>query len=171
MNNYISNLFRILNRQDKELFVIVDAARDNKVIEFLIDVLDELNYESLFNDETQTIFATVAPYLVLMSKKSNSLETLIDSGWGKSWGIFFTSNDSFQNVKNHFHQQLFAVNEDGKELFFRYYDPRVFRMYISSCNHEQKREFFGPVEYFFVEGENSHILIQYGINSIKNINL
>ncbi|HEY2399507.1 MAG TPA: S1 RNA-binding domain-containing protein, partial [Steroidobacteraceae bacterium] len=41
--------------------------------------------------------------------------------------------------------------EQGKRLLFRFYDPRVLRPFLPSCEAGQMREMFGPVEHFAVE--------------------
>ena len=53
----------------------------------------------------------------------------------------------------HFRQFLRVRDEAGREFFFRFYDPRVLRVYLPTCNSEELRTFFGPVELFSMEGE------------------
>ena len=42
---------------------------------------------------------------------------------------------------------------DLEPLYFRYYDPRVLRAWLPTCDPAQLAEFFGPVEFFIAEDE------------------
>jgi hypothetical protein len=44
--------------------------------------------------------------------------------------------------------------EDKEELYFRFYDPRVLRIFLPTCDEDQLNEFFGPVDYFVCEDED-----------------
>ena len=39
-------------------------------------------------------------------------------------------------------------------MAFRYYDPRVLRAYLPTCNSEELRTVFGPIECFRTEDQN-----------------
>jgi len=43
--------------------------------------------------------------------------------------------------------------EDKQQLYFRFYDPRVFTTYIASAPPEQAAEWFDGVSAYAVEGE------------------
>jgi len=43
--------------------------------------------------------------------------------------------------------------EDGEQLYFRFYDPRVLRVFLPTCDERQLRDFFGPIDYFLCESE------------------
>jgi hypothetical protein len=51
--------------------------------------------------------------------------------------------------------------EDGRELYFRFYDPRVLRVFLPTCTLQQTAEFFGPVSSYLVEGEQASILLTF----------
>jgi hypothetical protein len=44
--------------------------------------------------------------------------------------------------------------EDGEQLYFRFYDPRVLRVFLPTCDRQQLSDFFGPVDYFVCEDED-----------------
>lgn len=50
---------------------------------------------------------------------------------------------------------------DGKPLYFRYYDPRVLRVYLSTCNAQDTGVLFGPVSRYAMEGEEPAILLRF----------
>ena len=47
-----------------------------------------------------------------------------------------------------------ACDEDGAVFYFRFYDPRVMRLYLPTCLEKELRTVFGPVRAFFIEAEN-----------------
>jgi hypothetical protein len=54
-----------------------------------------------------------------------------------------------------------VYDPQGKPLYFRYYDPRVFRIYLPTCNESELKIVFGPVNSFYVEWEDPNWLIHY----------
>jgi hypothetical protein len=57
-------------------------------------------------------------------------------------------------VRRHFRKLLYVKEEDTrKEMFFRFYDPRVLRAFLPSCTARQLDEIFGEIDVFVAEGE------------------
>ena len=38
-----------------------------------------------------------------------------------------------------------VMGPDGKELYFRFYDPRIIRTFLESSTESEVAEFFGPI--------------------------
>ncbi len=55
---------------------------------------------------------------------------------------------SYQNQNRRF---LRIKTDDGQQLYFRYYDPRVLSIFLPTCDASQLQEFFGPVNQFIIE--------------------
>lgn len=149
-------LLALLKQEPLPLLGLFDAARDPKVLDLLATA--GAQGESLFDGEPAAELAGVAPYLVLLDKESPLLADLVEAGWGDSWGVYLTSADSFQNVRWHLREFLMVADENGKEMYFRFYDPRVLRLYLPTCNAEEARRFFGPVDRFIVEENAEKVL-------------
>jgi hypothetical protein len=47
---------------------------------------------------------------------------------------------------------------DGKIVYFRFYDPRVLRAYLTTCTDDEIRTFFGPVHRLVMEEEDGRPL-------------
>ena len=56
---------------------------------------------------------------------------------------------------------MLVKTEDGEELYFRFYDPRVLRIFLPTCDESQIRELFGPIEYFLMEDEDPEHAIRF----------
>ena len=51
--------------------------------------------------------------------------------------------------------------ENHKRLFFRYYDPRVLRPFLPTCQPAQLAEVFGPIQRFDVESADGSQLLRF----------
>lgn len=107
----------------------------------------------LFRGEPAPDLAQVAPYLVLLERDASFTEWVLGGGWGRHWGIFGVSGAGLPVLRNHFRKFLTVYDEKGKSLYFRYYDPRVLRVYLPLCSSEELEAMFGPVTSYLVEDE------------------
>lgn len=135
----------------EHLFAILDAARDDRVLELLHESKE--HYQSLYEGQQGEELANFAPYLVELPKDSTLLNLLIKEGWGKSWGVYLRSAKSFDEVRRHFRHFLIVQTEDGKELYFRFYDPRVLRVFLPNCAQDETNQLFGPIQSYLIEDE------------------
>jgi len=46
-------------------------------------------------------------------------------------------------MRQHFRRFITVHDESGKPLLFRYYDPRVLRTFLPTCNAKELAEIFG----------------------------
>lgn len=132
-------------------YTILDSTRIYS--EFEISKTLELNFLSLYmgkNDESQN---SGAPHLFTFQNDSEFAKWLMGNGWGNSWGIFIETQLIIEELRKHLRRFLIVKSEEGTEMYFRFYDPRVLRIFLPTCDEEQVKEFFGPVERFIVEGE------------------
>jgi hypothetical protein len=54
---------------------------------------------------------------------------------------------------------------EGTPMLFRYYDPRVLRVYLPTCNAEELKTVFGPVLRFVLEGNQPEELLHFHLNN------
>lgn len=103
----------------------------------------------------------VAPYLVQLLPNGHFTNWLLDESFGKNWGIFVHCRFSITEMRRHFRGLMNVHDEDGKPMLFRFYDPRVIRKFLPTCEPDQIETFFGKVETFFVEAEEGKKLLSY----------
>ena len=154
-----AELLQVITSRPDPLFGLLDAARDSRVLDFLRAFEDP--YQSLYEGEKGRELATIAPYLVHLPKTSALLPKLMDVSWGQSWGVYLTSTDPFQEIRKHLRRFLTANASNGRKLYFRFYDPRVLRVYIPTCTPEERSTFFGPVNSFLAEGDKADELLLF----------
>lgn len=46
---------------------------------------------------------------------------------------------------------MVQLENDGRKVYFRYYDPNILRIFLPTCDPEQSAVFFGPVRAFTAE--------------------
>ena len=152
---------------DPNLFTysILDAARIFGEIETAQTL--QTNFLNLYMGKGEEYLSSVAPYLFAYQPGSEFGKWLLEKGWGNSWGMFAETNVSLEELRKHFRKFLLVKTEEGKELYFRFYDPRVLRIFLPTCDAQQLQNFFGPVKVFGVESENPEYALEFSLEEGK----
>ncbi len=140
-------------------YALLDGARNESIYPLLKGSGE--NYQCLYEGELIPELAEAAPYLVKLERGSALAQKLIEQGWGDSWGIFFQSRASFKEIRRNFRRFLRVTGPNKKAHYFRYYDPRVFRVFLPTCNYDELEMVFGPVNRYCLESENPNTLVEF----------
>jgi hypothetical protein len=143
----------------RDMWMIVDAARDPQIYPML--VASYLEYSCLYSGRLAPAVERAAPYLVQLEFEGSYTRRLLERAWGNSWGIILKCDSSLPKLRRHLRQFLTVRDPRGQQLLFRYYDPRVLRIYLPTCTREELRTVFGPVECFYVEDRNPADLVEF----------
>jgi hypothetical protein len=151
-----------------EAEIFVDGANtftvlDGASVPGLLDKLDQWQPEfvCLYRGELKPDLAEVAPYLVRLDPGTEITEWILSKGWGNHWGIFAIADADLPVMRQHLRRLLTVYDEKGKPLLFRFYDPRVMRVYLPTCNSEELTAIFGPVASYILEDESSKISVRF----------
>lgn len=156
----IQHLWRPITQDaDAQLYAILDAARDERVYPGLMN--SGADYVCLYRGELAQELMEAAPYLVHLQPNAPFTHWLVSLGWGNSWGIFLESSVSMRDLRTHFRRFLMVYDDQGKPLYFRYYDPRVLRVYLPTCNATELQIMFGPVDCYRIEDDEGDTLLEY----------
>jgi len=142
-----------------QLYAVLDAARDRAVLDTLRTHADL--YHSLYDGPDGERLEVVAPYLVELAPGSPLTEALVRRHWGKSWGVFLHSGGDFKAVRKHLRRFLTVEDEKGKKSYFRFYDPRVLRLFLPTCTRDEADQMFGPIYDFIVESKKPSEMLVY----------
>ena len=102
-------------------------------------------FACLYRGELAPDMAEVAPYLVRLEPATEFADWVVSGGWGKHWGVFALAHATLREMRHHFRAFLTVYDPEGKPLLFRYYDPRVLRVYLPTCDARELETVFGPV--------------------------
>jgi hypothetical protein len=149
----------LLAKDFQPLYTLLDAAREPSVLKVILESKEE--YQSLYEGALGSQLAHFAPYLVRVPQKSALLDTLVRQAWSKSWGVFLTCDIPLKDLRTHCRHFLNVKLPDGQQVYFRYYDPRVLRLFLPTCLPEETAQFFGPVKQFLIEAEDPKLALHF----------
>jgi hypothetical protein len=145
----------LFSDEQTHAYVILDGA----AIPDLLDMIEELQplHACLFRGVEDPELAETAPYLVRLEADDSFTEWVIAEGLGKHWGIFAVAPEEtpFVALRKHFRDMVRVRLPNGETSIFRYYDPRVYNIFLPTCNQEQLREVFGPVTKYYAENPSA----------------
>jgi len=144
-------LIREMMSPDERLYAVVDAARDPYLAIVPRDQLKMKTY-TLLEGEMARFLDLVAPHLILIDLESEYLDLWFER-LGNSAGILLLTEKSPRSLRSHLRNIFTVTDEENNEFFFRYYDPRVLRVYLPTCTSREAKVFFGPIRRILVEGE------------------
>ena len=134
------------------IYAVLDGARSPTIWERLKQ--GKVEYHCLFRGELSEPLAQAAPYLVYLPSWTDFTAWLLREAWGENWGIFLYSSANLDRLRTHFRRFLRVRDESRRNLYFRFYDPRVWRVYLPTCDEFELEYVFGPVREYFVEDED-----------------
>ncbi|NQT86294.1 DUF4123 domain-containing protein [bacterium] len=118
------------------------------------------DFVCLFRGALAPDMAEVAPYLAVLEPDSAFTRWIL-GGWGRHRGIFAVSQAELWQLRNHFRSLVTAYGPKGRPLKFRFYDPRVLRVFLPSCDRDQMNAIFGPVLNYCLEAEDANALLRF----------
>jgi hypothetical protein len=141
-----------------QAYVLLDGARDKRIVPLVRS--SGLPYECLYSGPLSPDLMAAAPYIVQISPQSRFFNQLVPRAWANSWGIFAVAppDVTLQALRRHYRTLLRVQDETGRVLAFRFYDPRVLRIYLPTCTHHEREQFFGPVQRLAYENEAGQLV-------------
>ncbi len=133
-------------------YLLFDAAKAESSLAIAMELSS--NLQSLYKGTAEEDLAGVAPYFSPIQNNTPFANWFLREGWNKNWGILLFSNANFEDTYKHFRKFLMVQTEDREQLYFRFYDPRVLRIFLPTCDKMQIFELFGPVKIFICENED-----------------
>jgi hypothetical protein len=140
-------------------FYILDSAQ----IETELTLAQKLNSDGrcLYVGESEQSLKYVAPYLFSFQVGNDFSNWVVHMKKQCNLGYFINTKASFEQLYRHLRTLLFVQTEENEELYFRFYDPFVARIFLPTCDAAQIREFFGPINFLVLETETPGMYKQY----------
>jgi len=122
-------------------------------------------FECLFAGKLKADVAGVAPYVVALQPDNAFTRWLIGEGWGCHWGIFAGAPADLKSMHRRLRQYLKVRGPDDTPLYFRYYDPRVFRTYLPTCTAQEADVIYGETTWFAMESSDGAALLRFPLRN------
>lgn len=128
-----------------QVFAVVDGARDARVTPMLRAT--GLEHACLFAGALAPALQAAAPWLVRLSPQARLTRELFEAGWQDHWFVLARARAdvTLPQLKRHLRTLLRVRDESGRVLMFRFYDPRVLRVYLPTCTASEADAVFGPI--------------------------
>lgn len=161
MRMNLQSIERYIWQDDDPIWAVLDCARDSQIYTLLSQSFPL--YRSLYRGIRTNILERVAPHLVQLERGTPLSRSVLERGWGQAWGVFFRSRFGLDTLYNHWRRFLLVNDEANRLLIFRFYDPRVLRVYLPTCNKSELNVIFGPIEKLMLEGQTSGIAYGFSL--------
>lgn len=161
MTDPVSQLEQVLwpRGATRDVWMIADAARSPRIFPLLLEC--HLEYACLYSAPVPPALQAAAPYLVQLDTGYPDTLRLLRNAWGQSWGVFLKADTSLRNLRRHLRGFLMVHDPGGRRVVFRYYDPRVLRVYLPTCRRDELNTVFGPIDRFWMEDEQPGAALEF----------
>jgi Domain of unknown function (DUF4123) len=161
MDNPVQKLREYAFSQEEEnVFAVLDGARIGRPLQLKLQALKP-EHTCLYRGELKPDLAECAPYLARLEPEGEFTDWVLTEGWGKAWGVLAVTASNLIALRKHFRTFLLVKNPEGKQVYFRYYDPRVLRVFLPTCNPEETQAIFGPVSRYLIEDEDPRSFLAF----------
>jgi hypothetical protein len=149
-----------------DVWMIVDAARDERIYPLLLDCFYS-RHSCLLSGALTPELVIVAPYLIQLEQDDARTRRFLSQAWGNSWGIFLECGLRAETLRRHLRGLLIVRDRRNNEMMFRYYDPRVMRVYLPTCNSGELGTVFGPIQRMWVEDETPDTILEFAVDASR----
>lgn len=158
--------------EGRQVYAILDGARNDEIYPAIMD--SKVPYCCLYRGKLSPDLAAAAPYLVQLQQQAPLTKCFLEVGWADYWGVVFSSSYGINDLRGHFRRFLMVHDEQGDQLYFRFYDPRVWRLYLPICREDELNYVFGPISAYWIPGAirktiQSFALIQPQATRLKKL--
>lgn len=164
----IASLRQMFWDSSYKVYLILDRARAPEVGELIASAI--CKHQTLYGGKLAERLEEFGPELLEIDEKQPVTKTFATKGWGQAWGVVVLSRYDFDSVRNLLRRLLGVELPDGGKALFRFYDPRVLRTFLPTCNKEERESFFGNVIHsFFLEDSTGELSLEFtAANTVRS---
>jgi hypothetical protein len=155
--------WQILTSESRRLFAVYDGARDAPR---LFERLEQsgLPMACLIGGPLASPLREAAPWCVQIDPRSLTARAIFRDYWGRAAAIFVGAapEAGVVAVSRQLKQLLRVQLPSGSRAMFRFYDPRVLRVFVPTCDQEQWRVVMGNHESLWCESADGSGLLRWG---------
>ncbi len=144
-----------------QVFAVVDCARNARAMPMLRAT--GLEHACLFAGTLAPVLQAAAPVLVRLSPRARLTHELLEAGWHDHWFVLarVRADVTLQQLRRHLRTLLRVCDESGRLLMFRFYDPRVLRVYLPTCTASEADAVFGPIAELLCAGADPRAMATF----------
>lgn len=102
--------------------------------------------QKLYGESWQSGLADIAPHVVELTSSAKFSTELLTWDWYGNWGYFVQSTTSLSDLAQSFADLTTAKLSSGEEVFFRFFDPRVIRVFLAQASKNDLQSVFAKAE-------------------------
>jgi hypothetical protein len=145
------------------VYGVIDPAREPALYEHVAR-LEPHDAQCLYQGRLDPQVARCCPHLVLLDPADPLSRLWRTEGWGKNWGMLIVSSADFRTVWRRLRHFTQVKLPDGQgPMLFRFWDPRVFRLYMPLVDADVLPQWFEDIDRYIVESEDGRGAIRYGL--------
>jgi hypothetical protein len=141
-----------------DIWAIIDTARNPQAYWTLAN--SHLNHSCLFAGDLPLALEQAAPYLVQLDS-DDAYTDYLAANLGNSLGVFLQCDAAMKTVRHHLRKLLTVRDPRGAKLLFRFYDPRVLRVFLPTCDSSELDQMYGPIKTYWAEDPSPNTLIEF----------
>jgi hypothetical protein len=123
-----------------QAYLLLDGAQ----IDNLSERLENTQFQSLYQHTAYSELADIGPILVPLSPNC-PLAHIFAREWSATAGIWLESEVDEASVLEHLRSLIHVRVEGGATVLFRYYDPRITRLWLTGLEPQARDRLMGPI--------------------------
>ena len=148
---------------DMMLYGILDLARAPELYPH-VERLAPAGAACLFEGRLAPALLRASPHLVELARGDPLTTLWQQTGWGKAWGVLLRSGEGLAVVRRRLRHFTQARLPNGRgPLLFRFWDPRVFRVYLPLVEPAELPPWFKGIDHYIAETEDGAGAIHYAL--------
>ena len=145
------------------LYGVLDCSRSPELYEHAVRLEPEAS-SCLFEGRLDETVRRVSPFLVELSSSDPLSRLWRTQGWGQAWGILISSRAGLRDVRRRLRHFTQVRLPDGVgPVLFRFWDPRVFRVYLPTTDDSEIGGWFQDIDRYVVETPDGSGSIRYSL--------
>lgn len=152
----LDDLRKQIEQAPGTVYAILDACDEPRVPETVRELGPE-RAVCLYRGSAEQEYWAIAPYLVVVD--NDLLDWIVENLWNDPWGIFVGAPMDLATLRKHFRRFLIVADPDGKQMFFRFYDPSVLPTFLMTCTQTESNQFFSMITSFWTKRDEGVVSI------------
>jgi len=146
------------------LYAVLDLAAD-PALNAHVQRLEPDGAACLFEGKLHPQVKAASPHVVELAPTDPLSALWRTDGWGRAWGVLISSSAGLMTVRRrlrHFTQA--RLPDGGGPVLFRFWDPRVFRVYMPLVEDDQLAGWVTDIDRYIVETEDGAGSLRYSLD-------